>query len=89
MGLRFRPVETAFYDQFSESAQHLLVGTGLPFWLGTFVFVTVFVGLLDRERQQALGRGRTAQWSRAAIYGAAWSAIVTLSFQHIFLVRLP
>ncbi|WP_235558676.1 DUF47 domain-containing protein [Nocardioides sp. Leaf285] len=29
MGLRFRPVETAFYDQFSESAQHLLVGTGL------------------------------------------------------------
>jgi len=67
----------------------LLVGTGLPFWLGTFVFVTVFVGMLDRERQQALGRGRTAQWSRAAIYGAAWSAIVTLSFQHIFLVRLP
>lgn len=67
----------------------LLVGTGLPFWLGTFVFVTVFVGLLDRERQQALGRAWPAQWARAAIYGAAWSAIVTLSFQHIFLVRLP
>ena len=67
----------------------LLVGTGLPFWLGTFVFVTAFVGLLDRERQQALGRGPGAQWARAAIYGAAWSALVTLSFQHIFLVRLP
>ena len=67
----------------------LLVGTGLPFWLGTFLFVTVFIGLLDRERQQALGRAAGAQWLRAAVYGAAWSALVTLAFEHIFLVRLP
>ena len=67
----------------------LLIGTGLPFWLATFVFVTVFVGLLDRERQVTLGRSVAGQWLRAGVYGAAWSAIVTLSFQHIFLVRLP
>jgi len=67
----------------------LLIGTGLPFWLATFTFVTVFIGLLDRERQVALGRSVAGQWVRAGIYGAAWSAIVTLSFQHIFLVRLP
>ncbi|MFY8089210.1 MAG: tripartite tricarboxylate transporter TctB family protein, partial [Rubrivivax sp.] len=66
-----------------------LIGTGLPFWLATFAFITVFVGLLDRERQARLGRSPAAQWLRASIYGAVWSAIVTLSFQHIFLVRLP
>lgn len=29
MALRFRPVETAFYDLFTESAGHLVVGAGL------------------------------------------------------------
>ena len=29
MALRFRPVDTAFYDLFTESAQHLVVGAGL------------------------------------------------------------
>jgi uncharacterized protein len=29
VALRFRPVDTAFYDLFSESAQHLVVGAGL------------------------------------------------------------
>ena len=67
----------------------VLVGTGLQFLLATFVFVAGFIGLLDRERQATLGRSAASQWLRAAIYGAAWSAIVTLSFQHIFLVRLP
>jgi len=67
----------------------LLMGTGLPFWLATFVFITAFVGLLDRERQATLGRSVPGQWVRAGLYGAAWSALVTLSFQHIFLVRLP
>jgi len=67
----------------------VLVGTGLPFWLVTFAFVTIFIGLLDRQRQATLGRSAASQGLRAAIYGAVWSAIVTLSFQHIFLVRLP
>ncbi|GAW51793.1 MULTISPECIES: DUF47 domain-containing protein [unclassified Nocardioides] len=29
MGLRFRPVDTSFYDLFSEAAQHLVTGAGL------------------------------------------------------------
>ena len=29
MGLRFRPVDTAFYDLFSEQAQHLVTGAAL------------------------------------------------------------
>lgn len=29
MGLRFRPVEHAFYDMFSQSAAHLVTGAGL------------------------------------------------------------
>jgi uncharacterized protein len=29
VGLRFRPVDTSFYDLFSEAAQHLVIGAGL------------------------------------------------------------
>lgn len=29
MGLRFRPVDTSFYDLFTKSAEHLVVGAGL------------------------------------------------------------
>ena len=29
MGLRFKPVDAAFYDLFTEAAQHLVVGSGL------------------------------------------------------------
>lgn len=29
MALRFRPVETAFYDLFADSAKHLVIGAGL------------------------------------------------------------
>jgi hypothetical protein len=67
----------------------VLVGRGLPFALATFIFVTLFIGLLDRERQRDLGRSAAGLWLRAAIFGAVWSAIVSLSFEHIFLVRLP
>ena len=29
MALRFRPVDTSFYDLFTELAQHLVIGAGL------------------------------------------------------------
>jgi hypothetical protein len=67
----------------------VLVGKGLPFMLGTFLFITVFIGVLDRQRQIEMGRSATAQWVRAAIYGCCWSLLVALSFEYIFLVRLP
>ena len=67
----------------------VLIGTGLPFMLGTFLFITVFIGVLDRQRQNEMGRSVTVQWVRAAIYGSGWSVLVALSFEYIFLVRLP
>ena len=67
----------------------VLIGTGLPFMLGTFLFIGVFIGVLDRQRQNEMGRSVTAQWVRAAIYASGWSVLVALSFEYIFLVRLP
>jgi hypothetical protein len=67
----------------------VLVGTGLPFIMSTFIFITGFIGVLDRKRQNNLFRSATAQWMRAAIYGFCWSVLVALSFEYIFLVRLP
>jgi hypothetical protein len=66
-----------------------LVGTGLPFWLATTLFVMLFIGVLDRERQEVLGRGMAQQWMRAGGYGLVWGAVVSWSFEYIFLVRLP
>ena len=66
-----------------------LKGTGLPFMLSTILFIAVFIGVLDRQRQNEMGRSVTAQWVRAAIYGSGWSVLVALSFEYIFLVRLP
>lgn len=66
-----------------------LVGSGLPFWLATLLFVMVFIGVLDRERQDQLGLSRAMQWVRALLYATLWSLLVSMSFEHIFLVRLP
>jgi len=67
----------------------ILVGSGIPFWLATLLFIAVFIGVLDRERQEVLGRTRLQQWVRALVYASVWSAVVSLSFEHVFLVRLP
>jgi len=67
----------------------VLVGHGIPFWLATFAFVAGFIGVFDADRQAGLGRGLAAQALRASVYGACTSAIVTLVFEHVFLVRLP
>ena len=66
-----------------------LVGRGLPFWLVTGAFVTIFIYFFDRERQTALGRSTARQLMLAAICGVVTSAVVTLVFQDIFYVRLP
>lgn len=66
-----------------------LTGTGLPFWFGTFAFVTVFILVFDRARQVELGRSSFKQALLALVYGAATSAVVTFAFEKIFLVRLP
>lgn len=67
----------------------VLVGHGLPFWLATGAFVAAFIFFFDRERQASLDRGTARQVLLALVYGTAVSAVVTLTFQEIFYVRLP
>ena len=57
--------------------------------LGTFAFVSAFIFIFDRERQASLKRSRTKQFVLALVYGIATSAVVSLAFEKIFLVRLP
>lgn len=66
-----------------------MIGSGMPFWLATGLFVMVFIGVLDRERQEALGRAPAHYWMHALAYGVFWSALVSFFFEQVFLVRLP
>lgn len=64
-----------------------LVGR-VHFWLGTFLFVVLFVLIFEYPQRRAHGqvpRGIVM----ALVYGAATSAIVSLVFARVFLVRLP
>lgn len=61
----------------------LLIGRA-PFWLITALYVAAFVALFAPATHS---RARRAVVSIAA--GVLTSAVVTLVFQHIFLVRLP
>jgi hypothetical protein len=66
----------------------LLVGRGLPFWLGTALFVTAFVYLFqlaDRKAAGKLARGIVV----ALATGVLTALVVTLVFEQIFYVRLP
>jgi hypothetical protein len=67
----------------------VLVGHGLPFWLVTGAFVSAFIFFFDRERQTALGRSTARQATLALVCGCVASAVIALSFQEIFYVRLP
>jgi hypothetical protein len=67
----------------------VLVGHGLPFWLATGAFVAAFIFFFDRERQTAIGRSTTRQALLALTCGVVASAVVTLTFQEVFYVRLP
>lgn len=61
----------------------LLIGRA-PFWLVTALFVAAFVAQFA-PADQAPARRATV----AVLAGVLTSAVVTLVFQHIFLVRLP
>jgi uncharacterized membrane protein YeaQ/YmgE (transglycosylase-associated protein family) len=61
----------------------LLIGR-VPFWLATALFVTAFVAIFAPPEAT-----RTRRWLVALVAGVLGSAIVTLVFQQVFLVRLP
>lgn len=71
----------------------LLVGHGLPFWLGTALFVTTFVYVFRRADRLA-GDGVSESSHRGDVVlaftcGAATALIVPLVFEQLFFVRLP
>ncbi len=66
----------------------LLVGRGLPFWLGTALFVSAFVWLFQLASRKAAG-----QQVRGAVValacGVLTALVVTVTFEQVFYVRLP
>ncbi len=66
----------------------LLVGRGLPFWLGTALFVTAFVFLFQYAQRKAAGKGVRGLVVALAC-GVLTALIVTLVFEQLFFVRLP
>lgn len=68
----------------------VLLGRGLPFWLGAGIYVTASIVLLQAPQRAAEGRGLTAREASVALaIGLASGWIITWIFQDAFLVRLP
>ncbi len=66
----------------------VLVGHGLPFWLASAIFITIFVILFqfpDRRANGTLARGAAF----AVFFGVTAGLIIHYGFQDIFLVRVP
>lgn len=61
----------------------LLIGRA-PFWLATALFVTAFVASFAPEDQS-----RVRRITVSLLAGVLTSAVVTVVFQQVFLVRLP
>ena len=69
----------------------LLVGHGLPFWLGTALFVTVYVFVFRRADRMAGERTGSSRGdiALALTCGVATAVVVSLVFEKLFFVRLP
>ena len=69
----------------------LLVGHGLPFWLGTALFVTAYVFVFRRAARLAGERtGSTrVDATLAIVCGVTTAVVVSLVFEKLFFVRLP
>ena len=66
----------------------LLVGRGLPFWLGTALFVTAFVFLFQYAERKV--QGKTIRGIVVALAcGVLTAAAVQYVFEDLFYVRLP
>lgn len=65
-----------------------LLGSGLPFWLASAIFIAVFVFVFqfgDRKAAGTLARGALF----AAAFGLICGGAIHYAFQELFLVRLP
>jgi hypothetical protein len=64
----------------------VLVGRGLPFWLGTALFVSGYVYVFHTE---GTARTQARRVAMALAVGIATALVVSLVFERVFLVRLP
>lgn len=75
-------------------AAALMLGYGLvlvgrvPFWLATWIFVSLFVAGFEWRARGTAGERRRGI-AMALLYGAATALIVSFAFERLFLVRLP
>ena len=69
----------------------LLVGHGLPFWLGTALFVTAYVFVFRRAARLAGERTGSTRGDAtlAIVCGVTTAVVVSLVFEKLFFVRLP
>ena len=68
----------------------VLLGRGLPFWLGAAIFVIASILLLQAPQRAAEGRGVSVRDVVVAVaVGLASGGVITIVFQDAFLVRLP
>jgi hypothetical protein len=68
----------------------VLLGRGLPFWLGAAIYVSASIVLLQAPQRAAEGRRLSAREVVVALaIGLASGWIITWVFQDAFLVRLP
>ena len=68
----------------------VLLGRGLPFWLGAAIFVIASILLLQAPQRAAEGRAVSLRDIASAVaVGLASGWIITWVFQDAFLVRLP
>jgi len=69
----------------------LLVGHGLPFWLGTALFVTAYVFVFRRADRLAGARSGTTRGDivLAVVCGVTTAIVVSLVFEKLFFVKLP
>jgi len=68
----------------------VLLGRGLPFWLGAAIFVVASILLLQAPQRAAEGRGVSVRDVVVAVaVGLASGGVITIVFQDAFLVRLP
>ncbi|MGZ5156552.1 MAG: tripartite tricarboxylate transporter TctB family protein [Caldimonas sp.] len=68
----------------------VLLGHGLPFWVGSSLYVAASIVLLQAPQRAAAGR--RLGWRElvfAATVGLGSGVIITVVFQEAFLVRLP
>jgi hypothetical protein len=68
----------------------VLVGHGMPFWAASALFVFVTILVLQSEARRAAGEKLSArQLATTAVIALGAGIIITLTFQQLFLVRLP